>query len=172
MESFLQYWLRWPVVEQFMAGYSWAWPLTEVVHFMGLILLVGIVGLFDLRLLGLGKQIPVAPLRRLLPWGVFGFALAVASGSMFVAGMQANVGIHPYTVLTSDGYLQLKLLFILLAGINLGVFYVTGLSRAVDGLKAGEDAPGLAKVIAATSLVLWVGVIWMGRLIPWGDLGG
>ena len=172
MESFLQNWLRWPIIEHFMGQYSWAWPLAEVVHFVGLILLVGIVGMLDLRLLGLGKQLPVAPLRRLLPWGVFGFVLVVASGGMFVTGMYSNISIHPYTVITSDGYLQLKLLFIFLAGLNLAAFYVSGMARVVDRLGAGDDAPPLAKAIAGASLFLWIGVIYFGRLIPWGDFGG
>lgn len=172
MESVLRYWLRWPVVEQFLSNHAWAWPLAETVHFVGLILLVGIVGMLDLRLLGFAKQLPVAPLRRLLPWGVLGFGLVVASGLTFVTGMQSNVGLHPYTVLASDGYLEMKLLFILLAGLNVAAFYLTGMSKAVDQLGAGDEAPLLARAIAGASLFLWVGVIYFGRLIPWGDLGG
>jgi hypothetical protein len=42
------------------------------------------------------------------------------------------------------------------------------MSRAVDALGPGDDAPPLAKFIAASSLFLWVGVIYWGRLIPWG----
>ena len=57
-------------------------------------------------------------------------------------------------------------MFIALAGVNLLLFYVTGMSRAVDDLRPGDDAPGLAKVIAGASLFLWLGVIYFGRLIP------
>jgi hypothetical protein len=142
--------------------------LSEVVHFVGLSLLVGIVAMFDLRLLGVGKGIAVAPLRRLLPWGVFGFILCVVSGTVFVGGIVANVGIHPYEVLISDVFLQWKLVFLALAGLNLLAFYRTGMSRAVDRLGPGDDAPTMAKVIAGTSLFLWLGVVYFGRLIPWG----
>jgi len=38
----------------------------------------------------------------------------------------------------------------------------------VDDLGPGDEAPFAAKVIAATSLSLWIAVIWVGRLIPWG----
>jgi hypothetical protein len=62
----------------------------------------------------------------------------------------------------------LKLLFVLLAGINLLMFYVTGMSRIVDELGPGADAPPLAKVIAGTSLFLWIGVMYFARLIPAG----
>lgn len=166
MESFVNYWLTWPSVIHVM-HYSWAWPLCEVSHFVGLTLLIGAVGMFDLRMLGMGKGLPIAALRRLLPWGVFGFVLCVSSGLMFVLGLNANVPNPIYEVLTTDIWLDLKLLFIFLGGINLLAFHQTGMARAVDGLGPGDDAPVLAKVIAGTSLFLWLGVIYFGRLIPW-----
>ena len=166
MESFVNYWLTWPVIIRLMST-PWGWPLCETTHFVGLILLIGAVGMFDLRMLGMAKGLPIATLRRLLPWGVFGFVLCVASGLMFVLGLKANVPNPVYDVLTTDIWLDLKLLFIFLAGLNLLAFYQTGMSRAVDGLGPGEDAPPLAKVIAGVSLFLWLGVIYFGRLIPW-----
>ena len=160
--------LRWPFVETLIAKFRWLWPLCETLHFVGLTLLVGIVGLFDLRLLGVAKRLPVAPLKKLLPWGVLGLVLCVVTGLVFVTGLLANVKMHPWEALQVDLYLQLKLLFIGLAGVNLLVFYQSGMSRAVDKLGPGEDAPPLAKFIAASSLFLWVGVVYWGRLIPWG----
>ena len=170
MEPFLRYWIRWPLFELFFKRYAWAWPVCETVHFFGLALLVGIVGMFDLRVLGFAKGLPMAPLRRLLPWGVLGFIMCVVTGFLFVGGMYANVEIHPYVILVHDGYLQLKLVFIALAGLNLLAFYLTGMSDAVDNLKAGDDAPPLAKVICGLSLFLWFGVVYWGRLIPFGSL--
>jgi len=163
-ETFLQ--LRF--VEELIGAYRWVWPLSEILHFIGLTLLVGIVTMFDLRLLGVAKQLPVAPLRRLLPWAVFGFVLCVVTGLLFVTGLWANVKTHPVEALVVDHYLQLKLVFIFLAGLNLLAFYQSSMSRAVDALGPGDDAPPLAKFIAASSLFLWVGVIYWGRLIPWG----
>lgn len=167
MESFVNYWLTWPSIIRFMSQ-PWGWPLCETAHFVGLCLLIGTVGLFDLRLLGMVKGLPVASVRPLLPWGVFGFALAVTSGLGFVLGLNANVPNRIYTVLTTDIWLQLKLLFMAIAGVNLAAFYMTGVSRMIDDLGAGEDAPPAAKAIAATSLVSWLAVIYFGRLIPWG----
>jgi len=85
---------------------------------------------------------------------------------MFVTGMRANVPSSPYDVIRTNVWLQLKLLFIVLAGVNLLTFYVTGMSHAVDDLRPGDDAPVMAKVIAGASLFLWLGVIYFGRLIP------
>jgi hypothetical protein len=167
MDSFLRYWLAWPSAERLMSQ-PWGWPLCETMHFFGIILLIGGVGIFDLRMLGIAKDLPISKLRQLLPWGVFGFALCVVSGSLFVLGFRANLPTPSYDVIMTDRWLQLKLIFLALAGLNLAAFYLTGMSRAVDKLGPGDDAPLAAKFIAATSLFLWLGVLYFGRLIPEG----
>lgn len=145
--------------------YSWFWPICEILHFLGLALLVGITGLFDLRLLGLAKSAPVAPLHRLLPWAVAGFGLCLATGVVFVCG---NSFKEPIVLLRNLPF-QLKMLFIGLAGANVAIFYLSPLHRAVRVLGPGQDAPLAAKAIAATSLLLWIGVMYFGRMIPWED---
>ena len=56
-----------------------------------------------------------------------------------------------------------KMIMILMAGIN--VIYFTLFDEPWQ-LKAGEDAPLLAKAVAATALFLVVGVLWCGRMLP------
>jgi len=169
MDEFFRYWLRWPSVEYVTVTYSWAWPLCETFHFVGLCLLIGVVGMYDLRVLGIAKGLPLASLKRLLPWGVFGFALCLITGLVFVLGIGGNLyGDYAWDVIKRDFWLQLKLIFIALAGTNLLVFYLTGVSRSVDVLGPGDDAPPLAKAIAGTSLFLWLGVLVAGRLIARG----
>jgi hypothetical protein len=167
VESFIAYWMRWPSLELFVTTYSWAWPLCEILHFAGLILLFGSVAVFDARLIGLGKGLPFSQLSRLLPWGVLGFGLCAISGSVFVGGIYGNVAAHPYDVLKTNGFLQLKLVCIALAGLNLLAFHLTGMARAVDALGPGDDAPPLARFLGGTSLLLWIAVVYFGRLIPW-----
>ena len=168
MASLLRYWLKWPSLEVFMA-LNWTWPLCETFHFIGLCLLVGIVAMFDLRMLGLAPRAPINQLKKLLPWGVFGFVLCLTTGLLFVLGIGANLyGANAYDVIAHDVFLQLKLVFICLAGLNLLLFYVTGTARRVDDLRPGEDTPLIAKVIASASLFLWFGVIVLGRWIPRG----
>jgi hypothetical protein len=168
MEEFLRYWMRWPSVEHVIFKYLWAWGVGQSLHFVGMVLLIGTVGILDLRMLGMAKQLPPAALKKLIPWGVFGFVLCLATGLFFVTGIWANINVHPYVVLTSDVFLQLKFVFILLAGLNLLAFYVTGMSKAVDRLGPGDDAPPLAKVFAGASLTFWIAVMYFARLIPSG----
>ena len=143
-------------------GYPWLWPACETLHFIGMALLIGIVGLLDLRMLGMVKGLPVRPLNRLLPWGIFGFVLNAVTGFLFFSG-------DPFQYIHNNVF-WLKMAFVALAGVNVGVFYLTGLSRRVDAVGGGEEVPAAAKLVAATSLFLWIGVMYWGRMLPFlGD---
>ncbi|PYQ78297.1 MAG: hypothetical protein DMG01_11915, partial [Acidobacteria bacterium] len=67
-------------------GVPWIWPLCETLHFMGLALLMGVVSVFDLRMLGMAKGLPLGPLQRLMPWAILGFVINLTTGFMFFAG--------------------------------------------------------------------------------------
>src|SRR3954453_6284717 len=110
MDAILTDWLRWPSVERLIIDYLWVWGVCQSLHFVGMALLIGTVGILDLRLLGMAKQFPVAAIKKLIPWGLFGFALCLSTGVLFITGIYANINVHPYVVLTSDVFLQLKLL--------------------------------------------------------------
>ena len=139
--------------------YSWVLPVCESLHFIGMAMLVGIVGVFDLRLLGMAKRLPVAPLQRLMPFALLGFVLSLGSGLVFIT---ANP--RQYLAPLSLSFVA-KMFFILLACLNVLFFYATGLRRAVDGVDAGQDAPLGAKVSAGVSLFLWVAVMYWGRVL-------
>ena len=138
---------------------SWVLPVCESLHFIGMAMLVGIVGVFDLRLLGMAKRLPVAPLQRLMPFALLGFVLSLGSGLVFIT---ANP--RQYLAPLSLSFVA-KMFFILLACLNVVFFYATGLKRAVDGVDAGQDAPLGAKVSAGVSLFLWVAVMYWGRVL-------
>lgn len=135
---------------------GWVWAVVESVHFLGLCLLVGAIGTFDLRLLGLARRVPIAAVHRLIPWGLLGFAINIATGVMFVMT-------EPDQYIYNPSF-HLKLLFMATAGLNAGMFYLTSYRRAF-GSTATLNAPTRAKVIAAISLCAWIGVIICGRLI-------
>jgi hypothetical protein len=65
--------------------------------------------------------------------------------------------------------LQIKMLIVVIAGINLLIFYVRGINRSLEAVPANGDAPGSAKVVAAVSIGAWIMVIVMGRFIMYND---
>lgn len=157
--------LKSPNLALFVNVHSWVWPTSEIVHFVGMALLIGTVGTLDLRLLGLAKGLPVKQLQRLIPWGVVGFVMAAMTGIIFVCGDVSGDPIDKFNNLA----FELKMLFMLLAGLNVLVFYLTGVSRKADAVGPGDNAPLSAKIVAATSLFLWIGVIYFGRMIMYQD---
>jgi hypothetical protein len=134
----------------------WGWPAAESIHFLGLSLLVGTIALFDLRLLGMAKRIPIAALHKMIPWGLAGYGINVASGAMFLMT-------EPDQYIYNPAF-QFKLLFMALAGFNALAFYLTTY-RSATAAGAPAEAPRAAKFIAAASLCLWVAVIVCGRLL-------
>jgi hypothetical protein len=141
---------------EFVRSTWWAFPTLQSLHFCGMAMVIGIVGLLDLRTLGLAKSLPIRPLHRLLPLAWIGFGLNLCTGLMFF--------MHDPFVYAFNRSFRWKLLFILLAGVNalwfeLGVF--TNLERWQDKVETSN----LAKVISAISLALWVAVIFGGRYI-------
>ncbi len=152
-----------PLFQHYVIDWSmWVWPILEDLHFLGLILLLGGVGILNLRILGFLKRLPLAPLHRFLPWGIAGFAINVITGFLFFMGMPAF-----YVV---NVVFQIKLLTILLAGTNLIVFQCTSVFLSLEEVGPGEDAPKYAKVIAVASIFLWIAVIVLGRYIPYGEV--
>jgi hypothetical protein len=135
---------------------SWGWPIAESLHFLGLCLLVGAIGTFDLRLLGVARRVPIAAVHRLIPWGLLGFAINIVTGSLFVLT-------EPDQYIYNSSF-HLKLLFMTIGGLNAATFYLTSY-RDVFRADAPLDAPRRAKVIASISLCAWLAVITGGRLI-------
>jgi hypothetical protein len=145
-------WLGWAVA----GGVPWLWPLFATLHFFGMALLIGCVATIDLRILGVGKGLPLGPMQKLLPWGILGFGLNLFTGIGFYAGNPGQFQSWPFLF---------KMLFVVMAGLNALLFYTTGLYRRVTPVGAGQDAPMAAKLSAAASLLLWFGVIFWGRML-------
>jgi hypothetical protein len=150
-----------PPVRTFMHT-AWGWPAAESLHFIGLSLLVGTISLFDLRLLGMARRIPIRALHRLVPWGLAGYGLTATTGILFLLT-------EPDQYIYNPAF-HLKVLFMAVAGLNATAFYLTSYQRTIAP-GASPEAPRAAKIIAAASLFLWISVIIAGRLItfyrPW-----
>jgi hypothetical protein len=135
---------------------QWAWPVLESLHFIGMSVLIGTIGLFDLRLLGLARGIPYGALHRLIPLGIAAYGVNVVTGLCFLSG-------------TPDQYLwnpafRFKVAFMTVAGLNV-LFFYTRVFRRLEQLAPDTPPPLGARLAGAVSLAMWVGVMSAGRLL-------
>jgi hypothetical protein len=136
---------------------SWLFSFGEIIHFIGLCILLGSLLFIDLRLMGYFKKLSVGSVLSLLPYTLFGFLLNAASGWIFFTSNPASYMENPAFIL--------KMFLVLLAGINAAAFTLLE-HRSMMLLGPGEDTPIVTKALAASSLLLWFGVLLLGRLLP------
>jgi hypothetical protein len=142
-------------VGQFVTDTPWMWPTCETLHFVGLSLLLGVVFLVDLRVLGVLKSISFASLHRLLPWAALGFGVNVVTGMLFFVGIPGQY--------TKNAAFYWKIGLVMLAGLN--ALYFTLVDEPWS-LESGKEAPLTAKFAAASAMILWVGVMYFGSMLP------
>jgi hypothetical protein len=152
-------WLETTGVAVAMRQWLWLYPIVEIVHILGFVVLVGAAFMFDLRLLGLSRSLAASALAtHLLPWARWALVLVVPSGVlMFMA--------HATEMLVNPAF-QLKLVLIGAAFLNAGVFHRWPF-RAVGDWDTELAAPPAARVAGVLSLLLWSGVIACGRLLAY-----
>ncbi len=149
---------QWPLA-LYLRSDPLAYPIVESFHLVGLAMLFGSVILVDLRVLGGSRMLPLSQLaRHALPWTWGAFAVVAASGVLlFVA--------HAADLVGSRAFL-LKLVLIVLAGINAALFHAGPYAR-VASWDVGSVAPIRARVMAGVSILLWMGIIVCGRFIAY-----
>jgi hypothetical protein len=152
-------WLEATAPAMAMRQSLWLYPIVEILHIIGFVVLVGSAAMFDLRLLGFSRQLPVTGMERhLLPWARASVLLILPTGGlMFIAHATEFAGNPAF---------RLKLLFFVLAALNAGLFHLRPF-RQVAGWDHGSRAPLAARFAAALSLTLWTGVIACGRLLAY-----
>jgi uncharacterized membrane protein len=133
----------------------WIWAACEAIHFMGLSVLFGVVFLVDLRVLGFLKNVSFESIHKMLPYAVLAFAINMATGMVFFIAASDQY--------TTNPVFHWKVVLMMLAGANAGYFTVFDDTWV---LKAGDEAPARAKFAAVAAMVLWVGVIYAGRMLP------
>ena len=151
-------WLQW-LEDTSLAAYirqaAWLYPVIEIIHIVGIVLLVGPALLFDFRLLGFARHLPVAGLaKHLLSWSRRGLWLIIPSGILLFITNARTLGYDPV--------FWTKLVLLVLAACNAGLFAVfrsRWYGRAV--------MPIPAKTIAICSIVLWIAIIACGRLLAY-----
>ncbi|MGV3600002.1 MAG: DUF6644 family protein [Dyadobacter fermentans] len=137
----------------------WLYPALQIVHILGIVLLVGAAFLFDLRLLGFSRHLPVTGLsRHLLPWSQRGLVLIIPSGILlFITNAQA---------LGTDPVFWLKIGLIVLAALNVFVFHRVVYAPFKRGGGSGE-LPAAARVCGVVSIAVWIAVVACGRLLAY-----
>lgn len=152
-------WLDATALSHAMRSYLWLYPIVEIFHIVGIVMLVGSVAMFDLRLLGFSANLSVKALgRHLLRWSVAGLLLVVPAGLLMFSA-------HPQEFAENPVFL-LKLSLIGIAGMNAAFFHV-GVYRSVANWDSEIGAPPAAKMHAVLSLGLWIAVISCGRLLAY-----
>jgi hypothetical protein len=136
---------------------DWLFPTIETVHVFALVLVVGSIMTVDLRLLGFAnKERPFSQVAsEMLPWTWVAFAVAALAGIlMFSSKALTYYGNIPF---------RLKMVCLLLAGINMALFHWLG----TRNLEAWDRArpPRAAKLAGAASLLLWTTIVAAGRWI-------
>ena len=140
-----------------MRDLAWLQASVRIVHIIGFVTLVGSVLMFDLRVLGLSKDVPVAALARLtLPWTLGALFLVVPTGLMMFTA-------HAGELVSSRAFV-LKMTLLMVAACN-GLWFQLGPYQRVQSWDVATPAPAAAKISAALSIAIWLGVISCGTLL-------
>ena len=150
-------WLESTGVAIAMREWTWLYPIVEISHILGFVVLVGGAFLFDLRLLGFSPALRITDLAdHLLRWSRAGVVVVLPTGFlMFITNASK---------LVENPVFRIKLLLIILAGINALAFRLWT-SSSVERWDLNESTPLAAKLSAVFSLLAWSTVISCGRLI-------
>jgi uncharacterized membrane protein len=141
-------------IEGLMKNMLWFLPW-QIVHYFGYCLIFGAVFAVVLRVLGFWKSVSFAAVHRLLLLGFLGVLINVVSGMLMMLA-------DSYRYVVSDYTFAPKIAFLTIGAI--AVLYFS-LSNRVWNLKPGEDAPVVAKLVAAFVLLAWTGVLVGGRML-------
>jgi uncharacterized membrane protein len=137
-------------------------PVIESAHVIAVTFVVGSVWIVDLRLLGLAsRKLRVTRLaEEILPWTWGAFALAVITGGLLFSSRAAT---HYY----ENVPFRLKMLLLVLAGLNMVLFHTTTYRRVAQW-ETGT-LPFSAKIAGGLSIIFWVGIVASGRWIGFID---
>ncbi len=144
-------------LEDWARGSAWVYPIANVLHVLGAIMLVGGIGIVDLRVAGLWKTLPVVALSRALtPVAIAGLLMQGSSGFVMFAADS--------TALAGSGVFQAKLVLIVLALAN-AAWFRRHWRRAAGG--SAYEPSAVSRASAFASLALWTAIVVEGRLIAY-----
>ena len=137
-----------------------AFPYVEGAHVLGLSLSIGTVMWFDLRLLGAAMRTrPVSEVfQDLRVWMFAGFGIMFLTGALLFSAHATKV--------YANGYFQVKLTLLFLAGVNTAVYHWT-IDRRQSEWDKNSFPPRSAQAAGLLSLVLWFSVVAVGRILAY-----
>jgi hypothetical protein len=142
-------------IKDFVLQHPFVWPTCETLHFLGMSLMFGVLLIVNLRLVGWLRGMSFASVHRLLPFGLMGFGINFITGMFFFIAASEQ-----YTQNVAFHY---KVILLMLAGVNYLVLTVYDEAWA---LPASAEAPLPGKLLGASALVLSIGVMYFGRMLP------
>jgi hypothetical protein len=127
----------------------WVYPILDVLHCVGILLVAGTIVVIDLRLLGFGmrRTMVSSVVAQVLPWTLWGFAFMFITGSLLAWSEPVR--------LYHSLFFRWKLLFLASAGLNALLFHLCSTSLT----------PTRARFAGAVSIVCWICVIAAGRAV-------
>ena len=151
-------WLESTPLALLIAQSTIAFPAIEIVHVMAITLVFGTIAIIDLRLLGVGSNNRAVTelCRDVLPWTWAAFGIAAISGSLLF--------ISQATQYVENSAFRMKMLLMLLAGINMAAFeFIT--FRGVAKWDRDVPVAPAGKLAGAVSLACWLGVVGFARWV-------
>jgi hypothetical protein len=139
-------------------GGSWWFPFLESIHVLTAAFLVGSIAMVDLRLLGLAaNQHAISSIvEEVIPWTLAAYAVSIAAG----LGLFITRASH----YADNAAFQVKLVLLILAAINMGVFHLST-TRSIAQWDNASATTARARLAGASSLALWAGIMLSGRWI-------
>src|SRR5215510_10487236 len=139
---------------------TWIYPVIESVHVLSLCVFVGLLLLWDLRLVGVTlRRVAVSEVWSwLIPWITLGAVLMVISGVLlFVSDPVKFYG---------NIFFRIKAFGLFLALLNALAFHF-GIERQLVDWDTAPETPRAAKLAGAFSIALWAIVVMTGRLVAY-----
>ena len=134
----------------------WLFPIVETTHVLALALSVGVLVWFDLRLMGWGmKHEPVSQIhKQVMPFAFVGFAIMMLTGVLLFWSEAEKCYL--------SGFFRLKVLFLVLAALNAGIFEL-GTKKSIEDWDKYPVPPPKARMAGLISILSWTAVIVAGR---------
>jgi hypothetical protein len=153
-------WLEHTPAALAIAESTWLFPLIEGSHILALPLSVGMIVIFDLRLLGLAFQSGPASrvMKEVLHWSKTGFAVTFITGVLLFMTHAGKAYGNPF--------FRTKLMLLLVLGINAVVYQTIFYPKMAEWDLASRTPVG-ARLCAGLSLIGWIGVIVCGRTMAY-----